>query len=325
VFQAFESTFLMMNPPSHTRLRGLMTKAFNARQVESMRAVACTAAHELIDAFETQRTADLTTQYSFLLPAGIIGRMLDVPVDDARKLGAAAAVFVKVLDPAPLNADDVDHATAAYEEMERYFNRVVDARRARPGNDLVSLLLTVEESGEKLSQEEIVANVILLFTAGHETTANMVCNALIALHRHPQQLALLRSDPSRMPKAVFECLRYDGSVQMALRSPTEDVELAGVAVPRGTTIFLSLGAASHDTAKFTHPERLDIDRNEGRPLTFGAGIHHCLGYRLALIELESALSVLLERLPDFKLPDLDRLAWNQRGNLRGVDSLVATW
>jgi cytochrome P450 len=187
------------------------------------------------------------------------------------------------------------------------------------------MLISVEENGETLSHDEIVSNVILLFLAGHETTSNMIGNMLIALHRNPQQLELLKSDRSRIPRAVLECLRYDGSVQNTVRSAQEDVEVAGVQIPRGTVLFLSLGAANRDPAKFTDPDRLNIDRDEGRVQTFGAGIHHCLGYRLALIELETALGVLLERLPGLRLTGLDELSWNKRGNLRGVDALTAQW
>lgn len=324
-FRGFNRMFLMMNPPSHTRLRGLVVKAFNARQIESMKDIAHRSAHELIDTFEHTGAADLTAQYAFPLLVGIICRMLDVPVEDAMKLGTAVARVAKVLDPAPMGADDLEVAVAAYEELERYFIGVIDSRRVRPGSDLVSMLLGVEEDGEKLSQDEVMSNALLLFVAGHETTSNMIGNALIALYRNPQQLALLRRDLSRLPKAALECIRYDSSVQMVLRSPMDNVEIAGVDLPRGTTIFLSLGSANRDPAKFTHPERLDIDRDEGRPQTFGGGIHHCIGYRLALIELEVALGVLLQRLPGLELPELDRLSWNRRGNLRGVTSLAATW
>ncbi|CAB3751882.1 cytochrome P450 [Paraburkholderia humisilvae] len=325
LFQGFSRMFLVLNPPVHTRLRSLMMKAFNARQVEAMKDVAQRACHELIDAFEHEATADITRQFAFHLPVSIIGRMLDIPVEEATRLGVGASVVAKTFDLAPLSPDDLVRATAAYEELERYFIDVIDARRARLGDDLISRLLTVEENGEKLSQDEIVSNVILLFVAGHETTSNMIGNSLIALHRHPEQLALLKRDPARMPQAVLECLRYDSSVQSTVRTLLEETEIDGVEMPSGTAVFVMMGSANRDPAKFTHPERLDIDRDEGRVQSFGAGIHHCIGYRLALIELETALRVLFERLPALELTELDRLSWNQHGNLRGVTSLVARW
>jgi cytochrome P450 len=325
VFQGIGRMFLMLNPPVHTRLRTLMMKVFNARQIDAMRDAASAAAHELIDGFEHARSADLTSAFAFPLPVGIICRLLDIPVADAQRLGQAASSVAKALDAAPIGADDIAKASAGYASLEKYFSEIIDARSARIGSDPISLLLSVEENGERLSRDEIIANVILLFIAGHETTSNMLGNALIALHRHPEQLDLLKRDLSRMPKAVLECLRYDGSVQMTIRSPQEDIDIAGVTLRRGTTVFLALGSANRDPSKFKDPDRLEIDRDDARPLSFGAGIHHCLGYRLALIELEAALRALIERLPQLRLPDLETLRWNQRGNLRGVESLMAAW
>jgi len=325
LFQGVGRMFLMLNPPAHTRVRALMMKAFNARQVETMRELALATAHELVDGLAPRKQADLVAEFAFPLPLLIICRMLDVPVAEATILGATVSKLAKVFDPAPMNAEALTQTSAAYDELARYFAGVIAARRSRPGNDLISLLLRVEEGGDTLTHDEIVSNVILLFIAGHETTSNMIGNALIALHRNPQQLDLLKQHPQKMPNAVLECLRYDGSVQMTMRTAMEDIEIEGEVLPRGTMVFLMLGAANRDPDRFEEPDRLDIDRRQGREQTFGAGIHHCLGYRLALIELESAIGVLLERLPNLRLADLDRLKWNQRGNLRGVSALMAAW
>lgn len=325
LFQGFSRMFLVMNPPSHTRQRALIVKAFDARQIEAMSDVARKVAHQLIDAFEKRGTADLTAQFAFPLPLRMIGQMLDIRDEDAMQLGAAVRAIAKVLDVAPMNADDLGRACAGYEDLEHYFHCVVEARRRRPGNDLISMLLAVEEGGETLSQDEIVSNTILLFLAGHETTSNMIGNALIALHRYPEQLALLKSRPSLMPEAVLECMRYDGSAQTTIRSALEDVDIAGVDVPCGTSVLLMFGSANRDPARYANPERLDIERNGVRPQAFGGGIHHCLGARMALVQLEAALSVLLERLPGLALTGLDKLSWNRRGNLRGVTSLEARW
>lgn len=325
LFQGVGRMFLMLNPPAHTRVRALMMKAFNARQVETMRELALATAHELVDGLAPRKQADLVAEFAFPLPLLIICRMLDIPVAEATILGATVSKLAKVFDPAPMNAEALTQTSAAYDELARYFAGVIAARRSRPGNDLISLLLRVDEGGDTLTHDEIVSNVILLFIAGHETTSNMIGNALIALHRNPQQLDLLKQHPQKMPNAVLECLRYDGSVQMTMRTAMEDIEIEGEVLPRGTMVFLMLGAANRDPDRFEEPDRLDIDRRQGREQTFGAGIHHCLGYRLALIELESAIGVLLERLPNLRLTDLDRLKWNQRGNLRGVSALMAAW
>lgn len=325
LFQGVGRMFLMLNPPAHTRVRALMMKAFNARQVETMRELALATAHELVDGLAPRKQADLVAEFAFPLPLLIICRMLDIPVEEATALGDTVGKVAKVFDPAPMNAEALAQTSAAYDELARYFGQTTEARRMRPGSDLISMLLRVEEAGDTLTHDEIVSNVILLFIAGHETTSNMIGNALIALHRNPQQLDLLKRHPEKMPNAVLECTRYDGSVQMTMRTAMEDVEIDGEIVQRGTMVFLMLGAANRDPARFDEPDRLDLDRQQGRPQTFGAGIHHCLGYRLALIELESALGALLERLPNLRLPDLDRLSWNQRGNLRGVSALIAAW
>jgi cytochrome P450 len=325
LFQGISRMFLVMNAPAHTRLRALMMKAFNARQVESIRKIAQDAAHDLIDGFEAKGKADLTSQFAFPLPVGIVSKMLDIPMEDALGLGDAISRVAKSFDSAPIDAESVRRGNVAYEDLARYFSGVIVQRSARLGDDLISMLLSVEEGGEKLSHDEIVSNVILLFLAGHETTSNMIGNALISLHRHPEQLALLRSDLSKMSNAVLECVRYEGSVQSVVRSALEDIEIAGVELPRGTMVVLSIASANRDPLRFQDPDRLDIDRDGGRLASFGAGIHYCLGYRLALIELETALGVLFERLPGLELLKLGQLTWNQRGNLRGVESLEAVW
>ncbi|RDU95140.1 cytochrome P450 [Trinickia dinghuensis] len=325
LFQGVSRMFLMLNPPMHTRLRGLMMKAFNARQIETMRELATTTAHELIDGFAPRKEADLVAEFAFPLPLLIICRILDLPIDEARTLGAAVGKLGKVFDPAPMNAEALAETSAAHDDLVGYFTKVIETRRASPGSDLISVLLRVEEDGETLTDDEIVSNVILLFIAGHETTSNMIGNALVALHRNPEQLDLLKRDSRLIPNAVLECLRYDGSVQMTMRTAIEDIEVDGEVVPRGTMVFLMLGAANRDPDQFAEPDRLDIERKQGRPQTFGAGIHHCLGNRLALLEMEAAIGVLLERLPHLRLTHLDRLDWNKRGNLRGVTALTAAW
>ncbi|MFM0739240.1 cytochrome P450 [Paraburkholderia xenovorans] len=325
VFQGISRMFLMLNPPVHTRLRSLMMKAFNARQVEVMREIAYSTANRLIDAFVHDDTVDLVRQYALPLPVEIIARLLDVPIEDATKLGEATSQFVRVLEAAPLPPDELSAANSAYETLERYFVEVVDTRRTRLGSDLISMLLSVEENGEALTPDEVVSNVILFFVAGHETTSNMIGNALIALYRHPEQLAALKRDPSRLPAAVAECVRYDSAVQMVVRIAQEDVEVGGMTVPRNTLVFLALGAANRDPSRFDQPERLDFEREPSRLLSFGGGIHYCLGYRLAMLELEAALGTLLARLPNLRLLNLDELRWHRRLTLRGVETLTAKW
>ncbi|MEI6000887.1 cytochrome P450 [Paraburkholderia bengalensis] len=326
VFQALERTFLMMNPPAHTRLRALLMKAFNARQIETLRAIAEDTTDSLLDAIAGKHEADLVSEFAMPLPLQIICRLLDVPVEDGVRFGEAASLLVSAFDLAPMPPQALARANQAALDLEAYFRAVIAQRRATPGNDIVSSLIQAEEGGERLSEDEIVSNVILLFVAGHETTSNMLGNALIALHRHPDQLAKLRGDPSLVPKAIAECARYDTAVQMVVRTAFDDVEVDGQTLARGTIVFMLLGSANRDPARFDDPDRLDIERDpSGHLLTFGAGIHYCLGARLAMMELEIALHKLLTRLPELQLTNLDTLQWHKRNNLRGVESLIAAW
>ncbi len=260
------------------------------------------------------------------LPVEIICGLLDIPPSDGAKLALAAGQLVHAFDLAPLDAERLAEANAAALTLEQHFAGVVEQRRTKPGTDLISALLTVEEAGESLSEEEIISNVTLLFVAGHETTSNMLGNALVSLYRQPDQLELLRRDLSQAPKAVSECLRFDGSVQMVARTALEDIETGEVSVARGTIVFMLLGAGNRDPERFDNPDRLDIGRgDQGRLLSFGAGIHYCLGARLAMLELEIALQTLLSRMPGLRIVNLDTLQWRQRNNLRGVESLLATY
>ncbi|UUE97505.1 cytochrome P450 [Xanthomonas hortorum pv. pelargonii] len=324
LFQGMSRMFLLLNPPVHTQLRGLMTQAFGARQMDSMREVARDTAAGLIETFQAKGHSDLLTEFALPLPIAIICRMLDIDAADVTALSHATSALAKVFDPM-MTPVELEATSAAFIQLETYFHTVIEQRRNNGGEDLISRFIQAEDEGRRLSDEEIVSNVILLFFAGHETTSNMICNALVALHRHPQQLRLLQENPSLMPNAVLECMRYDSSVQIATRTALQDFDIDGVAVSKGTMLYLMLGAANHDTLQFTDPQVLDIRRQQGRALSFGGGIHHCLGNRLALIEMEAALAALLEHLPALRLQQLDALSWNDRANLRGVDALLACW
>jgi cytochrome P450 len=325
VLLGYSRMFLLMNPPVHTRLRGLTMKAFNARQIESMRDIARASAERLIDRFESKGSVDIMAAYATLFPIEIICRMLDVPVEHAQNLGDAIQHVAKMLDMTPVDEAQLARSNEAYGTLDTYFSEVIEARRKQPGADLISMLLKVEENGETLTHDEIVANVILLYLAGHETTSNMIGNALISLQRHPQQFDALRQDMTKLPNAIMECLRYEGSTQLSGRTVSDDMEIAGVTVARNSIVYLSLGAANRDPAKFDNPDQLDIGRELPRVLAFGGGVHHCIGYRLALLELETALGALLTRLPTLTVDGLDNLHWNGRSSLRGVETLHVHW
>ncbi|AMG56736.1 cytochrome P450 [Pantoea vagans] len=319
LFQGISRMFLVLNPPDHNRLRELVMKAFSAREIKPLREMALAVANELVDALAGRRDCDLAQAFAFPLPVRIICRMLDLAESDAPELGRLTSVLVKVFDP-QISQTDLLEAADAFAVLERYFSAMIVVRRDSTASDLVSLFLRSSSDGDRLSHDEIIANVILLFIAGHETTSNMLCNTILALHDHPQELACLKQHHALISDAIAECLRYDSSVRMLYRTTLEEVEVAGQLIPPGTRFFLSLGAANHDPLVFTSPERVNIRRHEGRCLAFGGGIHHCMGYRLALAEMEVALQVLLTRLPAMR-PVTAGVRRNHRANLRGVSAL----
>jgi cytochrome P450 len=212
------------------------------------------------------------------------------------------------------------------EASAEYFRRLFELRRRRPSDDLTTQLVQAEEAGSKLSNEELTANIMLLFGAGHETTVNLIGNGLLALHRHPDQLQLLRSNPSLTGNAIDELLRYDSSVQLTGRTTLEDVDdIGGIPMAKGRSVLCLLGAANRDPAVYPEPDRLDITRSDIRPLSFGGGIHYCLGAQLARIEGEIAIATLLRRLPTLRLDDPSRPDWRQTFVLRGLNKLPASW
>jgi cytochrome P450 len=324
VFQALGRMFIMMDSPEHTPLRALLMQAFNARQVEKLREVTRATAGRLISELLHDTPFDLVGRYALPLPVQVIAGVLDLPFEQAATIGAAIEHFAKAFEAIAMDESTLAAANDATLELEQYFHGVLEARRMRPGNDLISMLLSVEAEGRRLTDDEIVSNVLLMFFAGHETTSNMIGNALVSLHRHPQQLGKLRDQPELLQKAIIECMRYESSVQIGLRTTLEDgVEIEGVALPRGAIVTLMLGGANRDPAQFHHPNELIIDRteNDRRILSFGGGLHYCVGARLALLELHIALETLLTRLPDLRILNLHELHWRHHNSLRGVDAL----
>jgi cytochrome P450 len=210
---------------------------------------------------------------------------------------------------------------------EMYFQQLFELRRKSPGDDLTTQLVQAEEAGSKLSNEELVANIVLLFGAGHETTVNLIGNGLLALYRNPDQLALLKANPSLITNAIEEFLRYDSSVQMTGRAALEDIDdLGGRKIPKGEAVLCLLGSANRDPAVYPdRPEALDITRPNVRPLSFGGGIHFCLGAQLARLEAEVAIATLLRRLPDLKLDDAVNPEWRPSFVLRGLQQMPASW
>ena len=327
VFRSMSHWMLQQDPPDHTRLRGLVVKAFTARRVEDMRPRIQQVVDQTIDAVIDSGHMDLIEDFAFRLPVTIICDMLGIPEEHREAFYKGSRDGGRILEPVPMTQEEIAQANAGNAMARMYFEQLFELRRREPGDDLTTQLVQAEEDGSKLTNEELTANIILLFGAGHETTVNLIGNGLLALHRNPDQLALLKSNPSLITNAIEEFLRYDSSVQLTGRVALQDIpDLGGKKIPKGETVLCLLGSANRDRAAYhDHPDRLDITRPNIRPLSFGGGIHHCLGAQLARIEAEIAISTLLRRLPELRLDDADNPEWRPTFVLRGLKRLPASW
>ena len=327
VFRSMSHWMLQQDPPDHTRLRGLVVKAFTARRVEDMRPRIQQIVDRTLDKVIPHGRMDLIEDFAFKLPVTVICDMLGIPEEHREAFYRSSREGGRLLDPVPLSKAEIAEGNAGNAVSTAYFQHLFELRRKHPGDDLTTQLLQAEEDGAKLSHEELTANIILLFGAGHETTVNLIGNGLLALHRNPDQLALLKARPELITNAIEEFLRYDSSVQLTGRVALEDIEdLGGRRIPKGEAVLCLLGSANRDPAVYPDaPEQLDITRANVKPLSFGGGIHHCLGAQLARIEAEVAIGTLLRRLPELKLDDPDNPEWRPTFVLRGLKRLPAHW
>ncbi len=327
VFRSMSHWMLQQDPPDHTRLRGLVVKAFTARRVEDMRPRIQQIVDETLDRIVPQGKMDLIEDFAFRLPVTIICDMLGIPEEHREVFYNGSRDGGRILDPVPMTPDEIKAGNATSTMAQMYFQQLFELRRTQPSDDLITQLVQAEEDGSKLSNEELTANIILLFGAGHETTVNLIGNGLLALYRNPDQLALLQANPNLITNAIEEFLRYDSSVQLTGRVALEDIEdLGGKKIPKGESVLCLLGSANHDPAVYPdRPEQLDITRPNVKPLSFGGGIHFCLGAQLARIEAEIAISTLLRRLPDLRLDDAENPEWRPTFVLRGLKRLPASW
>ncbi len=327
IFRTMSHWMLQQDPPDHSRLRGLVVKAFTARRVEDMRPRIQQVVDQTLDRIAAQGHIDLIEDFAFRLPVTIICDMLGIPEEHRETFYNSSRDGGRLLDPVPLTPAEIAQGNAGNLMAQMYFQQLFELRRKNPGDDLTTQLVQAEEDGSKLSNEELTANIILLFGAGHETTVNLIGNGLLALFRNPDQLALLKANPALITNAIEELLRYDSSVQMGARVALEDIDdLGGKKIPQGETVLCLLGSANRDPAVYPdRPDCLDITRPNVRPLSFGGGIHFCLGAQLARIEAEIAISSLLRRLPDLRLDDAENPEWRPTFVLRGLKRLPASW
>ena len=257
----------------------------------------------------------------------IICDMLGIPEEHREVFYRSSRDGGRLLDPVPMTPAEIEQGNTGNTMAQMYFQQLFELRRRSPGDDLTTQLVQAEEDGKKLSNEELTANIILLFGAGHETTVNLIGNGLLALYRNPDQLALLKANPGLITNAIEEFLRYDSSVQATGRVALEDIDdLGGKKIPKGENVLCLLGSANRDPAVFPdRPDQLDITRPNVRPLSFGGGIHFCLGAQLARIEAEIAIATLLRRLPGLQLDNAENPEWRPTFVLRGLKALPASW
>jgi cytochrome P450 len=319
-------SMLDRDPPDHTRLRGLVSKAFTPRVVEGLRPRIQDIVDGLLDGVATRGSMDVIEEFAYPIPVAVICEMLGVPIEDHERFKGWSVDIARGLDLIWLGPDsDVGRrSVAARHALAEYFRGLIAQRRAAPRSDLLSGLIAAEEAGDKLNEMELLATCILLLIAGHETTVNLIGNGMLALLRHRDQLERLQRDPGLITTAVEELLRFDGPVQRTARIPSEDVTLGGHTIAKGEMVMPFIGAADRDPAQFPDPDRLDIGRSDNRHIAFGWGIHFCLGAPLARIEGQIAINTLLRRLPKVSLAT-DVPEYRPSLTLRGLKALPVTF
>jgi cytochrome P450 PksS len=309
---------LDLDPPDHSRLRALVQKAFTPRLVEQLRDRIGELCERLLVPGVANNRMELIAEYALPLPITIIADLLGIPNQDRRRFHAWSARLVAVSQPR-----DAVLALPAVWMFLRYVRRLVEYRRARPGDDLLSALIQAEEAGDRLSADELLAMVVLLLIAGHETTVNLIASGTLALLERPDQLARLQADPALAPIAVEELVRFVAPVEIATeRYASHDLELAGQSIPRGGLVLAVLASANRDARRFERPDELDLGRSPNPHLSFGQGAHYCLGAPLARLEAQIAFNTLLRRMPRLRLAvPPTSLRWRRGLFLRGLERL----
>jgi cytochrome P450 len=308
-------------PPDHTRLRRLVSKAFTPRRVAELRPTIQRIADRLVDDLTTAGGGDLIAAVAEPLPVAVIAEMLGVPRTDEHLLRPWSADICGMYELNPTR-EAADVAVKACEEFSAYLRTLARSRRREPRDDLITALVQVQDEGDRLSEDELIGTCVLLLNAGHEATVNVTGNGWWTLFRHPQQLTALRRDPSLLPTAIEELMRFDTPLQMFERWVLEDIDVRDVSIPRGSEVALVFGSANHDPEVFVEPGRLDLSRVDNPHLSFGAGIHFCLGAPLARLELEVSFGTLLRRAPKLQL--VSEPEWKAGYIIRGLHELRVT-
>jgi cytochrome P450 len=314
--EASQHNMLMADPPDHTRLRRLVSRSFTPRQVERLRPAVHALVADLLDTMAEKGDVEFMADFALPLPMAVIGELVGVPAPDRAGLQPQVRAAAKGIEPI-LGEQEIEAAIEAMGTLGEYFYGLLEERRRHPRDDLLSSLVEARGNDDRLSDEEVASTAILLFAAGFETTTNLLGNGLLALLTHPDQLADWRAHPDIAPTAVEEFLRFDSPVQFNLRTALEPADLAGDPLARGDRIVVLQGAANRDPGRFENPDELNLRRENNVPLSFGWGIHHCIGAALARMEGEIAFNALLERFGEIELLD-EEPHWRPGFTLRGL-------
>ncbi|HET9912568.1 MAG TPA: cytochrome P450 [Anaerolineales bacterium] len=320
VYRCFAKTMFYSDPPYHTRLRGLVSNAFTPTTVERMRLYVQQTVDTLLDAVQAEGKMDAIRDFANPLPILVISQLLGLPAEERAQFKRWSDDLFAILGSVPHSPELMEGAARSLHALTDYITKLSEARRKQPQEDVLSALVEATENGEQLTQDELVANMIILLSAGHETTINLIGNGLLALLQNPDQLQKLRAQPELVASAVEEMMRYDNPVQIAYRSAAEDVEIGGRVIRKGQLVNSVLAAGNRDPERFSEPDHFKITRDEGRHLGFGLGIHFCLGAPLVRLEAQTAFTTILQRFPQISLAS-DNLEWQEHPIFRGVKSL----
>jgi cytochrome P450 len=318
--QVMVRQMLFLDPPAHARVRALASQAFTPRRVERLRSHIQDITHSLLDAVRDKGQMEMIADLARPLPAIVTAELLGVPISDWRQLTAWSADFAQVLGNFQHNPERAPQVLRSLGEMTAYFQAAVAQQRVHPREGLIGALLTAEVDGDRLSEEEVVANTIVTMVGGQETTTNLIGNGILTLLRHPEELERLREDLSLLPPAVEELLRYESPSQHTARLAPEDVVLGGKLIGKRQAVIAVMGAANRDPERFAEPDRLDLGRQDNRHVAFAWAAHFCFGAPLARIEGQVALEAVLRRMPGLRLAG-GPLQWRENLGLRGLTAL----
>lgn len=325
-FGVFRRMVFVLDDPDHRRLRRLMSATFTPRRVQALRGRVEEIANRLLDPFAGTRQMDLVADFAKPFPTRVIGELLGVPEADQIRIGELADALNPVLEFLPMAPEVLGRANEAVLELAEYFRALAATKRAAPGDDLYSAMVeaTDRDDDSGLDEDELIANVINLYVAGHETTAGATGLAVLALHRNPDQLAALKANSTLLPSAIVELLRYDSPGQATARVAIEDIQFGDTILPAGDGVVAYIGAANRDPTAYPNPDVLDVRRQVENLTTFGGGAHFCIGHALARQELVVALGSLLRRCPDLRLATLDP-PFRPTPLMRGLEELRVSW